>query len=378
MALSRPVTGQTHIQDVDVNGLDRFAYGRYRRFLTRGKAVELRAQPDNPADSDAVEVRFDGHQIGWVPRRQNRDIARRLRNGQTLSATVDRHSSEGDLRLSVYIDRSDEDTAKAEPPAVYLLGTVLVTGRPSQSPDNFDMIGNYVSGTVFPLVTSRHRSSITVLDPSTGCDLAWFRKCEISEPARALAEEGRLIVKLKRIRPSDDGWGFDLFEKPATVLTDHGVTVGGKVSFYAETLAAPTTATDNKEITMNNTFFSRLIDTNKKAAGDAAVLEAGRIANNVVTRLLFDRLSIFARFFTRAHADSPLTKLVVANGALALAQQFRPNDPRVRSLTSAMATQAYQEVYQKIDIEGMIEELLDRPEIKRALSQLDRTPAPTE
>ncbi|WP_018078739.1 HIRAN domain-containing protein [Thiobacillus denitrificans] len=53
-----------------------------------GDALALVREPDNPHDARAVRVEWRGHKIGYVPRRENADVARLLDRGQALTARI--------------------------------------------------------------------------------------------------------------------------------------------------------------------------------------------------------------------------------------------------------------------------------------------------
>ncbi|AAZ97680.1 conserved hypothetical protein [Thiobacillus denitrificans ATCC 25259] len=53
-----------------------------------GDALTLVREPDNRHDAKAVRVEWHGHKIGYVPRRENADVARLLDAGQTLDARI--------------------------------------------------------------------------------------------------------------------------------------------------------------------------------------------------------------------------------------------------------------------------------------------------
>ena len=53
-----------------------------------GDALTLVREPDNPHDAKAVRVEWQGHKIGYVPRRENADVARFMDGGQTLVARI--------------------------------------------------------------------------------------------------------------------------------------------------------------------------------------------------------------------------------------------------------------------------------------------------
>jgi hypothetical protein len=53
-----------------------------------GDALALVREPDNRFDAKAVRVEWRGHKIGYVPRRENADVARLLDAGQPLDARI--------------------------------------------------------------------------------------------------------------------------------------------------------------------------------------------------------------------------------------------------------------------------------------------------
>lgn len=53
-----------------------------------GDALALVREAHNPHDSRAVRVEWQGHMIGYVPRRENADVARLLDAGQVLEARI--------------------------------------------------------------------------------------------------------------------------------------------------------------------------------------------------------------------------------------------------------------------------------------------------
>jgi hypothetical protein len=61
-----------------------------------GDALELVREPANPHDRLAVALRWRGEHIGYVPRRVNADIARRLDAGEPLVCQVTRHDEQAD------------------------------------------------------------------------------------------------------------------------------------------------------------------------------------------------------------------------------------------------------------------------------------------
>jgi hypothetical protein len=55
-----------------------------------GDTLTLVREPDNPYDARAVRVDWQGHKLGYVPRRENADIARLMDQGAKLEARISR------------------------------------------------------------------------------------------------------------------------------------------------------------------------------------------------------------------------------------------------------------------------------------------------
>lgn len=53
-----------------------------------GDALTLVREPDNRHDARAVRVDWQGHKLGYVPRRENADVARLMDSGQRLTARI--------------------------------------------------------------------------------------------------------------------------------------------------------------------------------------------------------------------------------------------------------------------------------------------------
>lgn len=55
-----------------------------------GDTLVLVREPQNPYDEKAIRVDWHGHKLGYVPRRENADIARMMDNGARLEARITR------------------------------------------------------------------------------------------------------------------------------------------------------------------------------------------------------------------------------------------------------------------------------------------------
>ena len=53
-----------------------------------GDTLTLVREPQNPHDTNAVRVDWNGQSLGYVPRRDNRDVARQLDRGAPVQARI--------------------------------------------------------------------------------------------------------------------------------------------------------------------------------------------------------------------------------------------------------------------------------------------------
>ncbi len=58
--------------------------------LKAGDVLSLTREPDNPYDAKAIRVDWQGIKLGYVPRRENADMARMMDNGAKLEARITR------------------------------------------------------------------------------------------------------------------------------------------------------------------------------------------------------------------------------------------------------------------------------------------------
>lgn len=83
---------QAHIllQDSPLAGFQYHAGKKLWEEMKVGDALALVREPDNPHDARAVRVDWRGHKLGYVPRRENADIARLMDRGAKLEARISR------------------------------------------------------------------------------------------------------------------------------------------------------------------------------------------------------------------------------------------------------------------------------------------------
>ncbi len=88
--LHAQITAHILLQDSPLAG---FQYHSGKQLWPRmqvGDALTLIREPDNVHDAKAVRVEWQGHKIGYVPRRENADVARFMDGGQALVARINR------------------------------------------------------------------------------------------------------------------------------------------------------------------------------------------------------------------------------------------------------------------------------------------------
>lgn len=89
-SLSAQVAAHILLQDSPLAGFQYHAGKTLWPQMQVGDALTLVREPDNPHDARAVRVEWRGHKLGYVPRRENADVARLMDGGQTLTARIAR------------------------------------------------------------------------------------------------------------------------------------------------------------------------------------------------------------------------------------------------------------------------------------------------
>lgn len=56
--------------------------------MKRGDVLALTREPDNPHDPNAIRLRWQGHTLGYVPRKDNADLARQMDRGARPVARI--------------------------------------------------------------------------------------------------------------------------------------------------------------------------------------------------------------------------------------------------------------------------------------------------
>ena len=86
--LSAQVAAHILLQDSPLAGVQYHAGKALWPQMRVGDALTLVREPDNRYDARAVRVEWRGHKIGYVPRRENADVARLMDGGQVLEGRI--------------------------------------------------------------------------------------------------------------------------------------------------------------------------------------------------------------------------------------------------------------------------------------------------
>ena len=73
-----------------------------------GDALMLAREPHNPHDANAVIVSWNGQRLGYVPRRENSDVARQMDRGAPVKARIVRLTASRNpwqrIEFEIYVD----------------------------------------------------------------------------------------------------------------------------------------------------------------------------------------------------------------------------------------------------------------------------------
>ena len=82
------VTARILVQNSPLAGFQFYQGKELWGQMNVGDALTLVREPDNPHDSRAVRVEWNGHKLGYVPRKENEAVARQLDRGNPLQARI--------------------------------------------------------------------------------------------------------------------------------------------------------------------------------------------------------------------------------------------------------------------------------------------------
>ena len=95
------------VQSSPLAGSQFYAVVRVWNEIKPGDRLTLTREPDNRHDRNAIRVDWKGQQLGYVPRAENRAVARALDAGERLDARVSRLRDDPDpwrrVEFEVYL-----------------------------------------------------------------------------------------------------------------------------------------------------------------------------------------------------------------------------------------------------------------------------------
>lgn len=317
-----------------LSGLSHYFYNDFKLSIKKGTILDLQAVV-NRFD---VAVYYADTQIGWIPKGKNEEIIKLLKVGVKLKCYVIKHElGLNDLRERIAVEVVEPVGTVAPAPPWLNLNQEERLRQDQLKLENEKLLDQYYDK------VSLNESYGATCDPPivTAMQDGFFTKPD--SVLKKLYNEQVAARKATKLDPKMSGSRAD-----SVVIDD--------------------TTTEKENIMTNKitAIATGIAASNFSAAKTAAVMEAGRIANVEITKVLAKRLPMMVK----GYADTPAGRLVVANLAGVALQQFRPNDARLKALVDAMQVQAYQELLQTIDIEGFIDGLLENPKIKNAVGRL--------
>ena len=105
-------TARIVVQDAPLAGFVHYDGGALWGDMKKGDRLALVREPANPHDPNAVRIEWQGRMLGYVPRRDNADLARQLDRGARVEARITElaRAANGRHRLSyeVYVPLTQE------------------------------------------------------------------------------------------------------------------------------------------------------------------------------------------------------------------------------------------------------------------------------
>ncbi len=85
---SRPEAENQWLAEVAIAGLQHYRGNDLAELIKVGDVVELKAEPGNAYDDNAIMVMWHHNKMGYIPAALARDIARQMQNGVNIAATI--------------------------------------------------------------------------------------------------------------------------------------------------------------------------------------------------------------------------------------------------------------------------------------------------
>lgn len=72
--------------------------------LKTGDPLTLRREPDNRHDANAIRIEWQGHMLGYLPRKENQTVAAEMDRGSKLEARIARLKEVADPWQRILVD----------------------------------------------------------------------------------------------------------------------------------------------------------------------------------------------------------------------------------------------------------------------------------
>lgn len=96
------------VQSSPLAGSQYYRLNELQRNIQVGDPLELVREPENPHDRNAIAIRWRGQALGYLPRKENRAVAKAIDDGEIVRATVEAIAADPNpwkrLRISVFIE----------------------------------------------------------------------------------------------------------------------------------------------------------------------------------------------------------------------------------------------------------------------------------
>ena len=99
---------QILVQSSPLAGSQYYAVSEQWREMQVGDPLDLIREPENRHDHNAIRVEWRGHKLGYVPRAENRAVAKAMDQGDKLVARIARLSEHPNpwrrVEFEIYVD----------------------------------------------------------------------------------------------------------------------------------------------------------------------------------------------------------------------------------------------------------------------------------
>ncbi len=100
------------VQESPLAGFQYYEGKALWEMLRTGDSLRLVREPQNPHDANAVRIEWRGEMLGYLPRRENADVARQMDRGAPVKARIVRLVEARNpwqrIRFEVYVDLAEQ------------------------------------------------------------------------------------------------------------------------------------------------------------------------------------------------------------------------------------------------------------------------------